>query len=300
VTDDDSGDIGIDHLFPIHHDAPAWSVRNEIAFRDNGIACVNPGNGRAQIDPARRGIWVLDMHTRQLDLLVPDGDRPAWSPTGDTLAFVAGGQINKTPRTGATITTLTSRGANANPAWSPDGLLIAYESTSGNSRGVYEIWMMRSDGSKQTNITANAIQWGEPQWNPNGERIVHERRLATVGNEIFSMDRTGSNELRLTDNSFEDTQPRYSPDGQLVVFVAQGLAGSGIPRLVLANADGTGARVLSDSPAGRPAWSPDGSTIVFVRRARHDNDPANGVLWLLDVATGAETQLTWGERGPCP
>lgn len=112
LIDNDRDGIGITPVFPIHHDAPAWSVGNRIAFRDNGILCVT-SNSSFDIDPARRGIWVLDFETRDLELLAVGGDLPAWSPTGDTLAFTAGGQIYTIPQTGGSPIPLTSRGASS-------------------------------------------------------------------------------------------------------------------------------------------------------------------------------------------
>lgn len=283
--------VGTHPVFPIRHDAPAWSSQNRIAFRDNGVACVGAGGG-FRVDPARVGIWVLDLETREEELVVPGGDLPAWSPDGDTLAFVGGAQIYTAPLTGGTLRQMTSTGQNAVCAWSPDGRWIAYESTAGDRRGNYRIWIMRSDGSDKANISRNAVEWRSPHWSPDGERIFHVRLLPSGRTEIFSMDRAGSNEIQFTDNEVAETDPRVSPDGSRLVFVRQG-------QLFLACGDGTGVRLLSANPASRPAWSPDGSRILFVRWDRRSNDPANGVLWVIDVASGEETQLTWADRALC-
>src|SRR5262249_9127908 len=53
--------------------------------------------------------------------------QPRLSPDGDTIAFSYQGEICTCPRTGGTLTLLTpSQGADAEPAWSPDGKRIAF------------------------------------------------------------------------------------------------------------------------------------------------------------------------------
>jgi len=61
--------------------------------------------------------------------------------------------------------------------------------------------------------------------------------------------------------------------------------------------DGSEQRQLSTRGGGAPSWSPDGTRIVFVRDDWSKDDPELGVLWVVDVETGAETQLTrkWPE-----
>jgi dipeptidyl aminopeptidase/acylaminoacyl peptidase len=65
-------------------------------------------------------------------------------------------------------------------------------------------------------------------------------------------------------------QPAWSPDGSRIAYVDERY------RLVVADADGTGARVLTsrERPAANPTWSPDGSRLAVklftLRRAAGD------------------------------
>jgi TolB protein len=52
---------------------------------------------------------------------------------------------------------------NRNPAWSPDGTRIAFQS---NHDGNWEIYVMNADGSGQTNLTNNPANDDFPIWQP--------------------------------------------------------------------------------------------------------------------------------------
>jgi Ca2+-binding RTX toxin-like protein len=55
------------------------------------------------------------------------------------------------------------------PAWSPDGSLIAYEST---RTGDAEIWVMNADGSDAVNVSDSPGADTEPAWSPDGTQIT--------------------------------------------------------------------------------------------------------------------------------
>ncbi len=73
-----------------------------------------------------------------------------------------------------TSPTLNLESHSQNPAWSPDGSRIAYESTkSGNS----EIWVMNSDGSGEPINVSQHESWdSDPAWSPDGTQITFTSR----------------------------------------------------------------------------------------------------------------------------
>ena len=98
-------------------------------------------------------IYLLDLATKQTRRLTNMNwcDAPAWSPTGEWIAFA--GRANRKDKmdiflvdvTGVQIRQLThGEGSNEDPTWSPDGRILAFSSTRG---GRSQIYVMDSDGS---------------------------------------------------------------------------------------------------------------------------------------------------------
>lgn len=110
------------------------------------VAFVSDRSGNPQI-------YMLDLGTRQARRLTNMNwcDAPAWSPTGEWIAFA--GRANRKDKmdvflvdvTGGQVRQLThGEGSNEDPTWSPDGRLLAFSST---RTGRSQIFVMDADGS---------------------------------------------------------------------------------------------------------------------------------------------------------
>ena len=58
------------------------------------------------------------------------------------------------------------------PAWSPDGSRIAFVSDRDQQPGVYDIYLMKRDGSEVTRLTADTAIDYSPAWSPDGTQIA--------------------------------------------------------------------------------------------------------------------------------
>jgi len=123
--------------------------------------------------------------------------------------------------------------------------------------------------------------------------------------EIFALpfepERTQTLEraVNLTHNPGSDLRPAFSPDGKTIAFSSdRGVAAtarfSGFPfsrlrptDIYLMNADGSGQRRLTDSPAwdGSPSFSPDGKTLFFYsdRTDNSDEKKLKYRIWSMEI-----------------
>jgi Tol biopolymer transport system component len=101
---------------------------------------------------------------------------------------------------------------------------------------------------------------------------------------IYGADASGKHAHRLTkekgdpstpEGLFLETEPAWSPDGSKIAFISRR---DGPAHVYVMQADGTGARRLTDTPRDdeHPSWSPDGRRIVFGREGILAVIPADG------------------------
>ena len=157
-----------------------------------------------------------------------------------------------------------------NPAWSPDGGQIAYDSNlPGPNKAV---WTADPDGSNAAALTDGSAPTGEPRWKPDGSQFVVS--TGSWPSDIATMDLSGGNVTPVTDANGGDTAPKWSPDGSQILFQSTRDGGSYI---YVIDADGSNLTQLTDFGEERPTWSPDGSQIAF----RSDRD-GNSEIYVAD------------------
>jgi dipeptidyl aminopeptidase/acylaminoacyl peptidase len=113
----------------------------------------------------------------------------------------------------------------------------------------------------------------------------------------------GEDPRRVTLLGADTRYPEYSPDGKLIAFSSQrGVKADVLPQIWIATADGACAWQLTSKGGEHPSWSPDGQHLVFTRWSGWSNEPGDGVLWVIDIHTLEQTQLTtrWPERPAKP
>ena len=151
-----------------------------------------------------------------------------------------------------------SRNANpdAAPAWSPDGLRLAF--TRPGKGGSEDVFVMNANGKGQRNLTRSSPDDGNPDWAPDGLKVVYD----VGGTQIFASNADGSVQ-RLIPGGFA---PSWQPTGGLIAYT-QNVEPSN-SEIFVANADGSGARNLTNATSyddDGASWSPDGTKIAFTR-----------------------------------
>ena len=286
-------------IFPLRQDSPAWSSQGQIAYRDNGVICVDQ-HGAYSTDSSLTGLWILNPQSSAKHRLLPYGEDPSWSPDGRRLTFEASGQIFVINADGSGLSQLTHRGANFYPCFDYGGNEIAYDSDGGSDLNPYSIWAMSAaDGSNQR-ILCNLTWARMASMRPRGSGLafIAAGDSGTSGLEVWTADSLCIR-TRLTYGGGHNATPRYMPSGRSIAFSSQSNIG-GLPQIWVMNADGNGPRQLTSLGGVSPSWSANGDSLVYVRYDPFENTPDRNVLWVMDVATGAGHQLLSQWPQQCP
>lgn len=197
---------------------------------------------------------------------------PAWSPDGSKIVFAtsypvgyAEGEVTATrievmDADGRNRQTIVDLGVDGgDPAWSPDGSMIAYWSFV-PVVPYSEIHVMNADGSGRRSIGVGE----DPAWSPDGSQIAYTRWTPSgaVENDwqidVWVMGADGSNPQNLTDSAdTSDSEPSWSDDGRYLAYASAG-AYSTIEVLDLESGGPPTAVTSAEHDDTHPVWAPDG------------------------------------------
>jgi TolB protein len=151
-------------------------------------------------------IYIADINGRGMDRLTFNGgtnDEPKVNPkTGNEIVFGSGRsgmpQIYKMNTSGADVQMLSSgEGEAVNPAWHPDGQLIAFAWTKGFAPGNYNIFSMDVATRKYDQLTHGAGLNENPAWAPDGVHLAFSS-TREGGQQIWTMLADGTQLRKLT------------------------------------------------------------------------------------------------------
>lgn len=171
--------------------------------------------------------------------------QPAWSPDGTQLVFESLRGLHLFDLATGQVRQLTQF-PSLSPSWSPDGAHIAFSSTELRWDSISSIYQLRSDCESVALCEASL------------SALVHFGANSRHG--------------------------RWSPDGTTLLFHAYWEM-SGY--YLYSSADGTSAPLTDNAYANRAEWSPDGSQIVFTRSPGNSQD-----IYIITLDSGATEQIT--------
>jgi Tol biopolymer transport system component len=176
-------------------------------------------------------------------------EQPSWSADGKRIVFSREGALFEAPSTGGTGHRIGHGLGNAeDPAFSPDGKLIAYDyRTPGYS--IREIYVMNADGTGIHKVTHLGAVSALPAWSPDGKTLAFQSNAGGAKYEIYTVRPGGRRPRKLTTSPIDAIQPAWKSDGTTIGFARDGalwtIAGGKETQLTSGKDD--------DS---RPAWRP--------------------------------------------
>jgi Tol biopolymer transport system component len=225
---DGSNQVNLTNTAEVSETGPVWSPDGlRIAF--------------SRGDDYFRDLWVMaEDGSNQVNITNDPGWTfgPSWSPGGTQLAFVKNvpGEFITSQfdifvhdlETGLAFNLTHSDFDELEPAWSPDGGLIAFSGVrlTWDGFGAWEIMTVTPTGDDEHILTAPPGRHYEdraPAWSPDGAMIVFMSQFNDPCCEtwdIWGMNRDGSGLTNLTQHPADDMFPSWSPDGLLIVFMS--------------------------------------------------------------------------------
>jgi Tol biopolymer transport system component/imidazolonepropionase-like amidohydrolase len=198
----------------------------------------------------------------------PEAGRPAPSPrlgaeSGMSPTLGSRPVSPSTPVTDFEVT--LTEGTNMAADLSPDGSTIVTDL-------VGRLWTLPAEGGGATPITDPFGDARQPQWSPDGRRVVFQAYWAG-DYDVWVVNRDGSGLEQLTVGPFDDREPSWSPDGTRVVFSSDRGGSYDIWEVIV---EGNDVRRLTTDSGNEytPSVSPDGTRIAFV------SGGANAAVWV--------------------
>ena len=254
-----------------------------MAWAPDGSKAAVSWNGNPEI--RAKGIYFLDPITWESELFFPlpiasSIYSPAFSATGEWLAFSYNAEIYKIKSNGDSLTQLTFNSNIYHCDWSLSDTLITYSMSYGDSGGV---WVMDTDGQNKQHLV---LATGFPNFHLNDSIIyveyVRPENIYTHLTIINPIDSTTREIYRWEQGNpyhhFYD--PTVTIDGKYVTLSIQ-------ENIWILDNIGNNLKQLTSNGGAVPEWSPDGSKIIFGKASNN-----GGELWIMNADGTNPQQIT--------
>jgi TolB protein len=187
---------------------------------------------------------------------------------------------------------LESRQPLMSPAWSADGLWLAYVSFESHRSAVY-VQEVRSGERRQ--VSARAGINGAPAWSPDGRKLALTLGGAGGNPDIYVLDLATQNLARVTDDPAIDTEAAWSPDGSTLYFTSDRAGGPQVYAVGLQSGARPKRITFEGTYNARPRISADGKQLAMVTL-----DQGNYRIAVQDLQSGAVRVLSRGRLDTSP
>jgi Tol biopolymer transport system component len=156
---------------------------------------------------------------RQLTTDEAEYENPAWSPSGDWIAFEMEWQgvwgLYLIRPDGSNLHRIGPDGVNLfHPSWSPDQSRIAV--VTGNEEA-WVVGILDLSTGAVDRLSEPGLDIGSVKWSPDGSRLALDA-VSGSNFDLYLLDLETGELRRLTENPAIDARPDWSPDGSQLVF----------------------------------------------------------------------------------
>jgi eukaryotic-like serine/threonine-protein kinase len=234
-------------------------VATDLGFSQSGFTASQGGVlvFQSTTDTASQLAW-FDSTGNELGRLAENGyGEPRISPDGRFVAFDSDDERNGKSYirihdiARGISTRLTEGGNEMNPAWSPDGKRISYETGFRAGTSIFEV---AADGSGNPQLLLKGAKMAHIDWSRDGQLLFSNWAQGRPLLSVYSFA-----DKHVTETATHGAEGRLSPNGKWIACVGLAVGVYVLPF------PGTGGHVqISHGDAAQPVWSRDGKKLFFI------------------------------------
>jgi dipeptidyl aminopeptidase/acylaminoacyl peptidase len=247
----------------------------------------------AQPNPPFSRMDVFDLEWVEDPQISPDGSKVVYVRRGmDIMNDRRQSRLWMINADGTEHMKLTAADRNeSSPQWSPDGMRIAYVSSTDQGSEIFVYWLASRQSARISQLNRSP---GRLCWSPDGEHLAFSMHVPAPAPMLVSPPPKPDG-AKWADHPLVTTRLKHEADGS-------GYLEPGFSHLFVIPASGGAARQVTSGNyhhRGAPIWSKDGGSLFFSGNRNEDweYDFRNSEIYRVDLSNGGITALT-GRNGP--
>ena len=263
------------------------------------------------IDSLEEGLYILDLTSRQLTLIDPNGHAPRWSDDGEFFAYGASladtaaaselelGCAPQAPRyCGLAIQLMDSDSGETRelavgeaPSWMPGGHKLLFSQLNWNAdddMGRGEIHLVDIDSDRESVLAEHSPGQLDqhPKWSFDASTVIY-----AFGGSVYRLASDGSGSPGVVTSGYPVAVSPVSNDIVIARSSDDSAPSSSLTGISVdapADESAISAGVIGDKPAN---WSPDGRRVAYA----HDSDPPSIGVWDWESGDNFNIDPAWYE-----